>query len=124
MGDGRNRPGVARREGPCGIDADPSRLQQPPENLFHNAVHHAGSDATVRVAPLDGQGSYVADDGPGIPADERSTVFDLGYSTAAGGTGFGLSIVEQIAEAHGWTVGITAGEDGGTRFEIAPRDAA
>jgi len=112
------------REGSCRIDADFSRLQQLLENLFHNAVKHAGSDATVRIGPLDGQGFYVADDGPGIPADERSTVFDLGHSTAADGTGFGLNIVEQIAEAHGWTVGITAGEDGGARFEITLRDAA
>ena len=70
----------------------------------------------------DRPGFYVADDGPGIPADSRDAVFEPGYTTAAEGTGFGLSIVAQVAEAHGWDVAITESADGGARFEfeIAP----
>jgi signal transduction histidine kinase len=60
----------------------------------------------------------VADDGPGIPESDRLGVFESGYSTAPDGTGFGLTIVEEIAEAHGWEVSVTASRDGGARFEI------
>ncbi|QLH80229.1 hybrid sensor histidine kinase/response regulator [Halosimplex pelagicum] len=74
---------------------------------------------TVRVGRLDdGSGFFVADDGPGIDEADRDRVFSSGYSTAAEGTGFGLSIVEQIAEAHGWSVGVVESEAGGARFEI------
>ena len=77
------------------------------------------SSLRIRVGTLDdGSGFYVADDGPGIPEADREEVFTSGYSTDPGGTGFGLSIVEQIADAHGWSVGVTASESGGARFEI------
>ncbi|MEF8907721.1 MAG: ATP-binding protein, partial [Haloarculaceae archaeon] len=41
-----------------------------------------------------------------------------GYSTAEDGTGLGLNIVEEIAEAHGWDVEVTEGSEGGARFEF------
>ncbi len=97
--------------------ADRSRLQQLFENLMRNAVEHAGSDVTVSVGELT-DGFYVADDGPGIPADAREDVFDAGYSTTDRGTGFGLSIVKQIATAHDWEIAVTEEADGGARFEI------
>ncbi|WP_433626184.1 ATP-binding protein [Halomicrococcus sp. NG-SE-24] len=100
------------------VEADGERLQQLLENLFRNAVEHAGRDATVEVGALDdGSGFYVADDGPGIPAGEREDVYDHGYSTG-GGTGLGLTIVRHIADAHDWTVSVTESESGGARFEI------
>ncbi|WP_135365057.1 hybrid sensor histidine kinase/response regulator [Halosimplex halophilum] len=96
------------------IAADESRLRQLFENLFRNAVEHAGDDATVRVGVLDDEpGFFVADDGPGIPPDRRDRVFESGFSTASGGTGLGLSIVAQTADAHGWDVRVTdADRDG------------
>jgi two-component system OmpR family sensor kinase len=45
-------------------------------------------------------------------------VFDPGYTTEQGGTGFGLAIVEDVAEAHGWTVELAESESGGARFEF------
>ncbi|MFC7045200.1 PAS domain S-box protein [Halobacteriaceae archaeon GCM10025711] len=102
------------------IEADTSRLRSLVENLFRNAVEHAGPDVTVRVTPLDdGQGFAIEDDGPGIPEADREAVFEPGFSTAAEGTGFGLAIVRQVAEAHGWTVTATESADGGARFEVA-----
>jgi signal transduction histidine kinase len=99
------------------IKADRSRLQQLLENLMRNAVEHGDDDVTVTVGTLS-NGFYIEDDGPGIPEDNREDVFKPGYSTAEDGTGFGLSIVKQVAEAHGWNVGVTEGTDDGARFEI------
>jgi PAS domain S-box-containing protein len=102
------------------VEADESRFRELFENLFRNAVEHAGSDGTVRVGRTpDGGTLYVSDDGPGIPADRRGEVFEYGYSTSADGTGYGLSIVTRIAEAHGWDVSVTESDEGGARFEFA-----
>ncbi len=87
------------------------------ENLFRNAIDHAGPAVTVRVHKTD-RGFAIADDGPGIPPEERHRVFDVGYSTSTNGTGFGLQIVEQVVEAHGWDVHVIDGPAGGARFEI------
>ncbi|ELZ27462.1 HTR-like protein [Halosimplex carlsbadense 2-9-1] len=85
-----------------------------------DAVEHGSTGTvTVRVGRLDdGSGFFVADDGPGIDEADRDRVFSSGYSTATEGTGFGLSIVEQIADAHGWSVALVESETGGARFEI------
>ncbi|QSG05716.1 PAS domain-containing sensor histidine kinase [Halapricum desulfuricans] len=126
------------------VRADRNRLCQLFENLFRNAVEHgsAGSDigaspglmrgssadtqadqgsptrgVTIRIGELE-DGFYVADDGPGIPPDVRERVFEAGYSTTESGTGFGLSIVEQVATAHGWAVTVTESAAGGARFEF------
>ncbi|MFC7133181.1 MULTISPECIES: histidine kinase N-terminal 7TM domain-containing protein [Salinibaculum] len=113
------------------IVADEGRLRQVFENLFRNAVEHASPAAeladavgrttrsvTVRVGSTD-DGYYVADDGPGIPEDERDAVFDAGHTSADDGTGFGLAIVDEIAQAHGWNVRITESWAGGARFEFS-----
>ena len=99
------------------IRADWSRLEQLLENLIRNAVEHGRDDVTITVGDFD-DGFYVEDDGPGIPPEEREKVFESGYSTRPGGTGFGLSIVKQVADAHDWTIEVSAGTDGGARFEV------
>jgi PAS domain S-box-containing protein len=105
------------------VAADESRLRQLLENLFRNAADHAGADATVRVGDLE-DGFYVEDDGPGIPPEDRDAVFELGYTETADGTGFGLTIVRQAVEAHGWSIRVVEGADGGARFEITDVDYA
>jgi len=99
------------------IEADDDRLQQLLENLLSNAIEHGGPDVTVTVGRLD-DGFCVEDDGPGIPRDDREEVFTAGYTTAEEGTGFGLRIVKQVADAHGWDISVTDGAAGGARFEI------
>jgi len=97
------------------VRADRSRVQQLIENLFRNAVEHGGDVVTVGDLA---DGFYVADDGPGIPEADREAVFEAGHSTTHDGTGFGLAIVGQVAEAHGWDVTVTESADGGARFEV------
>ena len=101
------------------LQADPDRAQQLFENLLRNALEHGGRVSTVRVGELDdGIGFYVEDDGRGIPKGERDQVLDFGYTTSTNGTGFGLAIVKEIANAHHWTVGIADSDTGGARFEF------
>jgi signal transduction histidine kinase len=85
-----------------------------------NSVEH-GDDVTVTVGVLD-DGFFVADDGAGIPPERRGDVFDVGYSSAGTGTGFGLAIVHEIAETHGWDVTLSESADGGARFEFTGVD--
>jgi PAS domain S-box-containing protein len=115
------------------VSADRSRLQRLFENLFSNAVEHGstspdsqtpedavehgGRGVTVTVGDL-ADGFYVADDGVGIPDDAGMDVFEAGFSTDDGGTGFGLRIVERIVRAHGWEIRATDAEAGGARFEV------
>jgi signal transduction histidine kinase/CheY-like chemotaxis protein len=131
-----------RLDGDATILADEARLRQLLENLFRNSVEHGStasrSDArgnsvehgstdsrpeadddglTVRVGVLD-DGFYVADDGVGIPEDERERVFERGHSTTTGGTGLGLAIVEKMAAVHGWTVAVSESDAGGARIDV------
>ncbi|WP_336357669.1 PAS domain S-box protein [Haloarcula sp. CGMCC 1.6347] len=101
------------------IYADESRVRQLLENLINNAVTHGGPAVTVEVGDLTDSGFYVADDGGGIPAEQHETVFESGYTTTDGGTGFGLAIVKEIAAAHDWSVSVTESEAGGARFEFS-----
>ncbi len=98
--------------------ADRSRLQQLLENLFRNAVEHAGGSPTITVGQL-ANGFYVEDDGRGIPEDRREDIFELGYTTSDTGTGYGLNIVREVADDHGWEITVTESDDGGARFEFA-----
>ncbi len=104
------------------VDADPCRLQELFENLFRNAVEHGGDAVSVRVGTLP-DGFYVEDDGPGIPDGDHDAVFDRGFTSTEDGTGFGLAIVREIAEAHDWQVAAASadsedGGGGGARFEV------
>ncbi|MDZ7688268.1 MAG: ATP-binding protein [Halobacteriales archaeon] len=103
------------------VRADRSQLQHMMENLMRNSVEHCDDEVTVTVDRIDDEetdGFYVADDGPGIPEGVRDDIFESGYSTSEGGAGLGLSIVEEVAETHGWEVEVTESEEDGTRFEV------
>ena len=104
------------------VTADRERLRTLFENLFRNSIEHAGADVAISVDATD-MGFVVADDGPGIPPDRRDAVFEAGVSTGSGTTGLGLSIVSEIAAAHGWTVSLTDSPDGGAQFEFARSSA-
>lgn len=101
---------------------DRQQLQQLLENLLSIAIEHGSPDVAVSIGPLDGEGFYVEDDGPGIPEAERADVFEMGYTSEVEGTGFGLAICKQIAEVNGWSIEVTDGLEGGARFEISGVD--
>ena len=118
------------------ILADGGRLKRLLENLFRNAVEHGGDDVTVVVGDISPMytttragavlpsGFFVADDGPGIPPEERDRVFEVGYTTDPDGTGFGLNIVSEVARAHGWEVAVSEGSRGGARFDVTGVETA
>jgi signal transduction histidine kinase len=77
-------------------------------NLVDNAIKHGrvGGNVVVRVENLDGGAvTSIADDGPGIPADQHQSVFKRFYrleqSRYAPGNGLGLSLVAAVANLHG-----------------------
>jgi len=107
------------------IEADRERLLQIFENLFVNALAHNSPPLLVRVGVLDASdgsdsavGFYVEDDGEGIPESDLEDVLTHGYTTSDDGSGFGLSIVREIVEAHDWQIEVCNGGHGGARFEI------
>ena len=87
-------------------------------NLAENAIRYTGSGGHVTVAvraptPIRVTVS-VLDDGPGIPAESRSRVFEPFFRASADteGTGLGLAIVREIADAHHGEIALKPGEGG------------
>ena len=108
--------------------ADRDRVLHVFENIYRNAADHNETAVTVRVGLLDRHesatdknqwlGFFIEDTGHGIPADQQANVFEEGYTTSSIGTGYGLSIVRDIVEAHGGEIRVTNEPEGGARFEI------
>jgi signal transduction histidine kinase len=98
---------------PFELDVDVRRMQQVLANLVANAIRHSPADGAVRLSAVADNGHArleVADEGPGIPADEAERVFERFYrsdrarSADAGGAGLGLAIARWIVELHGGTI--------------------
>jgi len=94
-------------------------------NLVDNAVRHAASTVTMDCRPAAGRAVItIADDGPGIPAQDRARIFerfvrlDPARTRASGGSGLGLSIVEEIVRSHDGTVAVADTVDGGATFAL------
>ena len=110
------------------VMADPEALRRAVRNLVENAVKYGGSEKWVGVrARAEGRevAVTVEDRGPGIPARERSRIFEpfyRGAHAAVGnipGSGLGLSIVRHVAAKHGGRVSVESGAGGhGSAFTI------
>ncbi len=107
---------------PVIVSADAERLRQVIDNLIGNALQHTppGTLVTVAVDSVPGYGQLtVADDGPGMSAEQASRVFERFYRTddarsrARGGTGLGLSIAAALVDAHGGTITVDPRPPGG-----------
>ena len=110
---------------PTRLTGDADALTRVLRNLLENAVRHAHSRVEVSVSAADGVVLLrVSDDGPGIPAEERTRVFDRfvrldsDRSRTGGGSGLGLAIVAEIVSAHGGSVSAGERPGGGTVMTI------
>ena len=110
---------------PVPVEADRRSIERVVRNLLSNADRHAATRLEVRLGTTATHGVlHVDDDGPGIPVEQRSRIFDRfarlddARSRDAGGSGIGLAIVKQVVELHGGTVEITDGPLGGARFTV------
>jgi signal transduction histidine kinase len=108
------------------VTADPSAMKQLVLNLLKNgadALEKSGGTLRISALPAcDGHEAVlrVEDDGPGIPADVRSRIFDPFVTTksAGRGTGLGLSICRRIAEAHRGSLEAGDAAGGGAAFTL------
>jgi signal transduction histidine kinase len=112
---------------PFSIEADDERLHQVVANLVANAVRHSPPDGHVLVRAIalaDGAQLEVVDDGPGIPAEEATRVFERFYradsarSSRDGGSGLGLAIAQWIVELHGGDIRVENNEPHGCRMVV------
>ncbi len=111
-------------------EADPRLIARVYSNLIGNAVEAlgaAGGEIALRVARVDGSvRSTVEDDGPGVPPELLSRLFEPYFSARSGGTGLGLAIVKKIIEEHGGSISAENRREGGLRvtFELPSADTA
>lgn len=106
------------REGEAEAWLDPDRFRQALLNVCLNAVEAMKDGGTLRLS-LKTQGNFVSlevrDNGPGIPQDILSRIFDPYFTTKSQGTGLGLAMVLKVTEAHGGSVRITSETEGPER---------
>jgi two-component system OmpR family sensor kinase len=119
---------TTRLPGSLHAHVDPGRLRQVLDNLLDNATRSSppGRQVLVAARPLDGGGveAAVADQGPGIAAEDLAHAFDRGYlwsryrGTREVGSGLGLAIVKALCDAMGVTIRAESGNGGGTAFRL------
>jgi signal transduction histidine kinase len=114
--------------GNLAADGDPERIHQVVRNLLENALRFSPEGGTVAVRTRwDAAGSVrleVADQGPGIPDDQASRVFERFYradaarSSSSGGAGLGLAIARWIVDLHGGRIWVEAERPRGCRLVV------
>jgi PAS domain S-box-containing protein len=110
---------------PIQVLADAAKVERVVENLLANAARHTdpGTPIWVRVAPLDRGALLCVDDaGPGIPPEQRESIFrpfqrGVG-ATYASGSGVGLALVAQIASLHDGQAWVEDRAGGGASFRV------
>ena len=109
------------------VRADPAKLHDALRNLIANAITYAPEQTTIHVAATPANGRVaiaVSDEGPGIPEEDLSRVFERFYrvdksrARDPGGTGLGLAIVRHLVELHGGSVRVENRPEGGARFVL------
>lgn len=118
------------------IECDTVKTRNIFENLFRNTADHNDDAVTVHTGVISRGGTrhrtipedeligfYIEDTGVGIPDDKHDKVFEHGHTTSDEGTGFGMSIVDDIVSAHDWDITVENGEEDGARFAITGVDS-
>lgn len=116
--------GLVVPDRPVLVRGDERLLSEVLSNLIDNALRYGGSGGHVTLMVEAGSPTRLAvqDDGPGIPPEERSRIFERFYrvhNSDSDGCGLGLSIVDEIARLHNATVEVSSGaNDRGSRFTV------
>jgi signal transduction histidine kinase len=128
LGDRPVRLKVCVEPGDLLTTGDPERLHQVIANLLDNAVRHSPPEGRVwlsaHAATAGRTTIVVADEGPGIPADDAERVFerfhrtDAARATRDGGTGLGLAIARWIVDAHGGVIRAETRDPRGCRMVV------
>ena len=96
-------------------------------NLLNNAVQHTpeGSSITLSYGAVDDHVELtVADDGPGIPEEDKARIFERFFTRSSGvadsrrGTGLGLALCRSIIEAHGGSIAVSDNHPAGSVFTV------
>jgi two-component system sensor histidine kinase GlrK len=118
------------------VEADPEKLRSIVDNLISNAVKFTPAGGTVTVCAREVAGEAiieVLDTGPGVPVEERESIFNLffrGQTKADGsavrvkGSGLGLAIARELVQAHGGNIAVVGGGAGGHFRVTLPRRSA
>jgi two-component system sensor histidine kinase GlrK len=116
------------------VEADPEKLRSIVDNLISNAVKFTppGGTISVRARAHAGEAMIeVIDSGPGVPAEERDSIFNLffrgrgqGDSGRIKGSGLGLAIARELVEAHGGHIVVVPEGIGGHFRVTLPRRSA
>ena len=103
------------------VQVDALFMERALVNLVLNGLQATAKDGTVTVrasAERVDESTFVrvdvVDDGLGIPADVRSSIFEPFFRTKASGTGLGLAVVKRIVDSHGGTLAVDSGPRGTT----------
>ncbi|MDQ7821952.1 MAG: HAMP domain-containing sensor histidine kinase [Candidatus Eremiobacteraeota bacterium] len=118
--------------GPLMVQADPERMRQVVFNLVENAIRYCGQGSRLLIG-IEGDKDKVCmifdDEGPGVPAEDLTRLFDHFYrveksrSRAGGGSGLGLAVVKQLVLLHGGAIEAVNRAGGGLRIVISlPRE--
>ncbi len=88
------------------VSGDRNKLTQVFQNILANAVKHGKPDQIAIKIRKYSSGSrlYIKNDGKPIHPDSAKKIFDHGFTTDRESSGFGLTIVKKIVEAHGWKI--------------------
>ncbi|HLL96792.1 MAG TPA: ATP-binding protein [Spirosoma sp.] len=117
----------AAQPGPIWVKADPQRIAQVMTNLIENAIKYGNENGRVLIEFEDDKKQVrvsVQDDGPGIPPEHLSRIFERFYrveksrSKDRGGTGLGLAIVKHILNAHKTKIAVMSRMEMGTTFRF------
>jgi signal transduction histidine kinase len=107
------------------VRADPARVSQIVGNLIGNAIKFSRKDGSVKLRATSGEKQVVfqvVDDGPGIPPDNMSHLFDSFWQARKNdrrGVGLGLAIVKELVEAHGGKIWVESNVDQGSTFSFS-----
>ena len=104
------------------VEADENLLRRMIFNLLLNAIQAVPDNGQIVVTAshqLTSACLSIADNGPGVPEEERDHVFQPYVTLTEQGAGLGLAIVRQIALAHRWEIALEASDTGGANFVIS-----